>query len=203
MVSFPTRPALFLTFAALSGAAGLDAVARPPATPLAQEREVQPRSLCTPDERVVFNCSTGGKLASVCAAHASVGPHAVQYRFGRPGAVEIAVPPRGRDAARHVVLQDARSDSGHAAYLRFDWGGYAYYVYEASERGGVNLITGASTRIDPSGVVVREAGGSTVRRYRCASGPEEFSRIRDPGFPLAVSRPKAEPGADPFEIAMP
>jgi len=42
-----------------------------------------------------------------------------------------------------------------------------------------------------------QAGGNTVRRYRCASGPEWFSRIHDPGFPLAVTRPKPDAGADP------
>jgi len=205
MVSLQPRAALLLTCAAVAVLAGVVAGAKPPAADdlqAAKEREVQPLSLCAPDERVVFNCSTGNKLASVCAARAGTGPHSVQYRFGRPGAVEIAVPPKVRDAARHVALQDALSDSGHAAYLRFGWGGYEYYVYEASERGGVNLVTGASTRIDPAGVVVRGEGG-TVRRYRCASGPEWFSRIRDPGFPLAVTHPKPDAGADPFEIAMP
>jgi hypothetical protein len=202
MVFFPTRSALVLTCVVM---ASIDAAARPPAVDDlrdAKEREVQPRSLCMPEERVVFNCTTGSKLASVCAMRASSGQHLVQYRFGRPGIVEIAVPPRSRDAARHVALQDAQSDSGHAAYLRFDWGNHVYYVYEASERGGVNLVTGQSTRIDPAGVLVRE-DGVTVKRYRCATGTEWFSQIRDAGFPLAVMRPKPEVVADPFEIAMP
>jgi hypothetical protein len=197
----PTRSALAILGAL---AAGTPAAASPSGAgdPRgAREREEQPHSLCAPDERVLFNCITGTKLASVCAI-AGTGPHVVQYRFGRPGAVEIAVPPRSRDPARHVALQDARSDTGHAAYLRFDWGPHVYYVYEASERGGVNLVTGASTRIDPAGVLVREEG-VTVKRYPCAAGAQRFSQIHDPGFPLAVTHPRPEGVADPFEIAMP
>ena len=66
MASFQSRFAPLLIGAVMAGAV---AGSKPPAADDLQavkEREVQPLSLCAPDERVVFNCSTGNKLASVC-----------------------------------------------------------------------------------------------------------------------------------------
>jgi hypothetical protein len=168
----------------------------------AHEREVQPRSLCARDERVVFNCLTGNKIASVCGVRANAGAQLVQYRYGRPGAVEISLPTKVDDTGRDVAFQEAFSASGHAAYLRFTAGRNVYYVYDASESAGNNLVTGASTRVEPAGIAVR-TDGAWARRLNCTRGPERMSRLADPGLPLAVTRTKAGDGVDPFAIAFP
>lgn len=75
-------PARFTTIALLSVSLSAAAVA---ATP--------PLSLCSADETIVVSCRTGPKLASVCALHAASGELLyAQYRFGRPGHPEIAIP---------------------------------------------------------------------------------------------------------------
>jgi hypothetical protein len=49
------------------------------------------KALCKTNEKVAFSCSTnGGKRISVC-----VHGEAVQYRFGRPGKVELEYPKDG------------------------------------------------------------------------------------------------------------
>ena len=55
----------------------------------------RPPSLCSAEETIVVSCRVGPKLASVCALHAASGELMyAQYRFGRRGSPEIAIPPK-------------------------------------------------------------------------------------------------------------
>jgi hypothetical protein len=52
-------------------------------------------SLCSDNETIVMSCRAGSKLASVCSLQAASGELLyAQYRFGRPGSPEIAIPPK-------------------------------------------------------------------------------------------------------------
>ena len=63
-----------------------------PAAAIAADR---PASLCSAEETIVVSCRAGPKLASVCALPAPSGELLyAQYRFGRPGRAEIAIPPK-------------------------------------------------------------------------------------------------------------
>lgn len=93
-------------------------------------------SLCGADEFDMFNCAIagGGKLLSICASRVSLleqGRGYIQYRFGRPGRVELEFPRERRDSARAFTLDfhDAQGRS-HFGALTFVSGGYQYTVHE-------------------------------------------------------------------------
>ena len=55
--------------------------------------------LCAPKETTYFQCSAGkGRSINLCGP----GEGAVQYRFGRNGAVELAFPADAKDGARSL-----------------------------------------------------------------------------------------------------
>ena len=68
------------------------------ALPTAQAAAASTGSLCEPGEAVQFSCPMGrGRIVSVCGQP----PAALQYRFGRPGRIELSYPP---DAAQGPQL---------------------------------------------------------------------------------------------------
>jgi hypothetical protein len=79
-------PAAAVVLVALSGRSA------PAATPTP--------TACTPDEQVVFQCDIGARRVAVCASR-GLGPQGgqLQYRYGRPAAVELAYPPPTRPGA--------------------------------------------------------------------------------------------------------
>lgn len=129
-------------------------------------------SLCHADETVVFSCSVGSKLVSVCATAdlADVGG-SLQYRFGKAGAVELAYPENPktwRTVATSGVMMLA---GGGGAHLAFDRGDYRYVVYTAIGRGWG----------EKAGLLV-ERGGDQLKAWPCTDtvqsqlGPVLFSQ---------------------------
>ncbi|HOX47003.1 MAG TPA: hypothetical protein PK668_25630 [Myxococcota bacterium] len=84
----------------LAGLAPAADKAKPKARPKPAAKA--PKTLCKPDEWVVFGCQMleGGKLLSVCASK-DLGlkdgevTGTIEYRFGRPGKVELTFPEGG------------------------------------------------------------------------------------------------------------
>lgn len=93
-------------------------------------------SHCAKDESIVFNCSVGKKIVSVCASKSiSATSGYLQYRFGPKGAPELIYP-----AARTVPNADIQAETlsfsgGGGAYIRFKRDKYGYVVYTAIGRG--------------------------------------------------------------------
>ena len=119
-------------------------------------------TLCTQQETVEFNCSTGKKLISVCASKdLSTDKGYLQYRFGPKGAKEIQVP----DAKNHpnpLVKSGTLSvTDGEGAYLRFLKGDFRYVVYTAKGK----------TLGKKSGVAVEE-GDKLIANIKC-KGPAQ------------------------------
>ena len=130
-------------------------------------------SLCASDEVVIFHCGIGRKMVSVCGGRTPE-PHA-QYRFGRPGNIELAYPGPGQSGltyAREIY------SGGGALQIRFSNGGTDYAVYSRTVRTGF----GADGRNNPhfsDGVMVRR-GGRLVSNRACTTPvggdgqPEDF-----------------------------
>ena len=93
-------------------------------------------SLCGKDESIVFSCTIkgSGKLLSICSSRqldASKGY--VQYRFGRPGGVELEFPKaRENTQAAFRYVRYTRPLVTYLA-LRFETGGYLYSVHQDSD----------------------------------------------------------------------
>jgi len=141
-------------------------------------------SHCAAEEQTLFSCSTGRKTVSVCgSADLSATAGVAQYRFGRPGAVELAYPAAGsewRGAARAGRLMFS---GGGGAYLAFASARYRYIVYTA-------IGSGWGSK---AGVVV-EKNGKRLASLPCKGaptselGPDLFAKFgiaEDPaGFEL-------------------
>ncbi|MDE2362706.1 MAG: hypothetical protein KGM42_08500 [Hyphomicrobiales bacterium] len=88
------------------------------------------QTLCDPTETSAFSCAlkTSGKIVSLCAS-ADLGKTTgyLQYRFGTPGKVELAVPGE-RTGTPGLAL--TRSADAHATYddLTFSRGPYVYEI---------------------------------------------------------------------------
>lgn len=95
-------------------------------------------SHCQEQEQIIFSCSLGKKIVSVCAStDLSSNSGYLQYRFGQKDALELAFPALTKSIRPHPHIQ-ARTlmfSGGGGAYLRFVAGDYNYIVYTAIGKG--------------------------------------------------------------------
>lgn len=116
-----------------------------------------PSSLCQSGEAIVFSCVAGAKIVSVC------GTGYPQYRFGKPGEVEMSLP-EGRVAPAAAASGEVVPFSGGGGvWLRFAKPPYAYVVYDGIGNWGPG---GAKKAI--AGVVV-EQNGRKIANIRCTA----------------------------------
>lgn len=88
-------------------------------------------SLCRANEQVVFQCPIGGRMASVCAGR-SLDVPTVQYRFGRPGKIELEHP----KAAGKLSWARTGYSGGGELQINFSNEGYRYVLYSRMVRTG-------------------------------------------------------------------
>lgn len=153
-----------------------------PSTKTSPPKTTAPKqsSFCTPMETVVFACSTGKKLVSVCASkNASERQGYLQYRFGTPDSrdpIELMLPsgePLPSDSASGENVPFA---GGGGSWLRFRNGDYGYVVYTGIGRWGPK-----GEPQEKQGVVV-ERRGKAIATLPCVGkltselGPEWFEK---------------------------
>lgn len=95
-------------------------------------------SLCDAQEQVIFSCSLGKKMVSVCASNDfSASKGYLQYRFGQKGALEMAFPELADSAlaSQFVQARTLMFSGGGGGYLRFINGQHHYIVYTAIGKG--------------------------------------------------------------------
>jgi hypothetical protein len=141
---------------------------------------------CQAGETVVFGCGiASGKWVNVCS-DVRQKPARLQYRFGAPGKLELALPPGGASPDPKVYGRSESYSGGGAAWLGFRNGDYRYVVYTGIGRWGPN----GETR-ERAGVAV-EKSGRTVAHFACTSavrsvlGPDWY-----PQFGFAPERDEA------------
>jgi len=91
-------------------------------------------SHCSAQEQIVFSCSLGKKMVSVCASNDfSANSGYLQYRFGLKGAPELVFPDltEAAPAASYVQARTLMFAGGGGGYLRFINGQHHYIVYTA------------------------------------------------------------------------
>jgi hypothetical protein len=101
-----------------------------------------PASLCAAEETAYFECAmASGKLLAVCGAL----PERLQYRFGRPGAVELAHPAAAEEGPKTLLIARYHRYRTERLALRFERNGVSYTVFDDREdgrgRGGVAVKT--------------------------------------------------------------
>lgn len=101
---------------------------------------------CAADEKIVFSCSMGKKVASVCASKdAAKDKGYVQYRFGAIGKPEMTYPEKKEPANKNFSLDPSLCvDSPNAAGIKFVKGEYIYGINDkncsGSESGSVEVF---------------------------------------------------------------
>lgn len=91
---------------------------------------------CMPEEQVIFSCSVGKKIVSICASD-TVGPASgtAQYRFGALGKIELKIPPQPQHPTMFSSVGVMRGPAWADIHIRVANGEYAYTVYEGEGRG--------------------------------------------------------------------
>ena len=142
----------FLSVAAASSLTPAQALAQP--------------TLCVGKERVIFSCSTGAHTASICASQDLSKDADMQYRFGKPGSLELVYPEAGVKPADAFVLGTLAFSGGGGAWLRFHKGPFRYTVFTATGKWGR-----AGALADAAGVAV-EKDGNEFAHFPCRGASE-------------------------------
>ncbi len=91
---------------------------------------------CATDELIVFNCSTGKKIVSVCASKSMSSTYGyLQYRFGRKGSPELIYPEVKIPPNTDIQANTLTFAGGGGAYIRFKRDQQSYVVYTAIGKG--------------------------------------------------------------------
>ena len=92
---------------------------------------------CMPEEQVIFSCSVGKKVVSICASD-TLGPTSgrAQYRFGALGKIELKIPAQPQHPTTFSRLGVMRGPAWVDTHIRVVNGEYAYTVYEGEGRDG-------------------------------------------------------------------
>ena len=114
-----------------------------------------PRSLCSSEENVLFTCSIGTKLVSVCSSpHLSRTSGYVQYRYGTRNRVpELVYPAEKIHPASKFSVGYTGSAKSSLENLHFTLSGHSYTIYRESAAFGEN----------GSGIKVKTPAGKSSR----------------------------------------
>jgi hypothetical protein len=89
-------------------------------------------SLCAPDEKTVWSCeTTHRKIASICSSR-QLDDHSgyVQYRFGRPGRVELEFPHQRQNTQSSFTYKRYTRPLVTYLAIKFTAGGHTYKIYD-------------------------------------------------------------------------
>ncbi|MFL9923202.1 hypothetical protein PQR62_02920 [Herbaspirillum lusitanum] len=120
-------------------------------------------NLCLPGEKPLFQCSTKGKLLSLCASRDfSEKGGTLQYRFGTQKKIELQYPDTPQPAAGHFFFSSTGYSGGGEAHIRFKNGDVEYTLFDRTIRTGFGK--GPNNPQFSSGVVVRDKNGKASSR---------------------------------------
>ncbi|MGC1305402.1 MAG: hypothetical protein WA840_23780 [Caulobacteraceae bacterium] len=136
---------------------------------LASAAETRRPALCTANETPVFSCAIGAKVASLCASR-DLSPTAgyLYYAFGKPGAVEVAIPKKTPAFRQSITVGTLSYSKGGGDYVRIRNGKFAYVAYSALGDGW-----------EQEGVAVEQDGKplSSLACHGAALGPDGWQAL--------------------------
>jgi hypothetical protein len=134
---------------------------------------------CKANETVVFSCSTGSHILSICASRdLSKNAGYLQYRYGPAGKPELAFPETPRHPAGLFTPGTLSFSGGGGAYLRFSKPPYAYTIFSAIGNWGRNgKGTAQGVAIQKDGAEFANFPCRTDANYVAGElGPDFFAR---------------------------
>jgi hypothetical protein len=126
-------------------------------------------SLCRARETRLFECSTGRKTISVCGGGLARGGTYAQYRYGRPGRLELEYPARPVHAPGLLSQASVGYSGGGESQIRFVNRGVEYVVYSRTIRTAFGP-DGHHAPISEDGVFMRR-NGKLLSDRRCLDPP--------------------------------
>lgn len=115
-------------------------------------------TLCVAKEKIVFSCSAGKKIISVCSSeNLSSDTGYVQYRYGTKTMTELTFPEQKNHPKDFAKGGNLTFSGGGGSYMRLNNGTYSYIVY-----------SGIGKNWEKDGLVV-EKGGETLSNIPCKS----------------------------------
>lgn len=145
-------------------------------------------TLCKADEIVVFSCSTGARVASLCASKdISKSAGHLQYRFGQKDKLELSYPAETAKPAQLFEAGLLSYSGGGGAWLRFDKGPFRYSIFSAIGKWGPK-----EEPVEAAGVFV-EKDGKNIANLLCRGaavgelGPDLFEKMG-----LKVAQPDSD-----------
>jgi len=124
---------------------------------------VQTPSHCGASETIIFSCRVKGspKILSLCSSkHLSKNAGYLQYRFGRPGAVELTFPEDKRNSQAQFLYERYFRFQVDRTEVSFKNGEYKYSIYDAYEGEEKPARTYRGVSIEYEG-----GGGKTVESH--------------------------------------
>jgi hypothetical protein len=127
---------------------------------------------CTKEEKVVFSCTVGKKVVSVCASqNLSPSEGYMQYRFGKIGSPELLIPQLNEHPLKYVEVDAYQAASGSNGSMMFKNGEFEYTVHWSSYLSDSQTSNGSSIWLSEAGLIVMRKGKSFAN-FKCnlASG---------------------------------
>ena len=98
----------------------------------AQAHPARAQALCATDESTYFSCaSSNGRAINLCGKPAQT----LQYRFGKPGRVELAYPAQPQDSLNAFWYAHYARAQTERIEIRFDNAGTEYVLFDYTEDG--------------------------------------------------------------------
>lgn len=137
--------------------------------PVSAQRPRPATSLCHVGEEPLFQCRIAGRHVALCAGGGQAGERYVQYRYGRPGRVELAFPDRGS-----AGLSWARTgySGGGELQVNGERQGHRYVLYSRIVRTRFDGVNNAP-RFSAGLAVIR--GKRTLSDRECSDTDEGWS----------------------------
>jgi hypothetical protein len=108
-----------------------------------------PWDLCIADEKLVFGCVLGEKVASICAsANLSSASGYVQYRYGTIKKIELVYPKEKTHPKGHFFFSSTIYGGGDEFRVRFNNEGHDYFAFHKMVR--TNFKSGETNDPDES-----------------------------------------------------
>lgn len=164
--------AIVICFAATANRS--PSAAAPTASP--QAATLQPNTLCTKDERVIFSCpiKRPAKIVSVCSSKDLTSDRGyLQYRFGLPGKIELEYPKDRQGTQQKFHYTHYFRAQFDMTEINFNLNGYAYQIfdtYQGEEKPPVS----------EQGVSVTAPGKPKEVSFVCRSKPKaDYGKLPD------------------------
>lgn len=121
---------------AVAASLGLSFLPAASAAPTTTPAQPQNRMLCTGNEQLIFGAvTTGGKMVCLCSSPNLTAQRGyLQYRFGRPGRVELEYPAERTGSQQRFYYAHYARYQREWASLRFKNNEYNYRLYYSFDR---------------------------------------------------------------------